>query len=176
MLPLVAGSERFQRLVRARTSEEEQSTQQAKKELETSEMLEHMSETECQRFYGLQGLAGEIRQNYKGFDSSSRMLLDELVQKLDFLLSFYLRMRCRCIATSATSPPGPASDPGADRHARPRGRQARTRAADQCRSSRSWRSGWSGTEGPENGSWEPDGDGGEVLQLLRDQSYAMRDP
>ena len=56
-------------------------------------MLRELPEAERQRYHGLETLSREIHENYKGLDSSSRMLLDELVQKLDFLLSFYLRMR-----------------------------------------------------------------------------------
>lgn len=93
ILPLVAWSERFQRLVRARLIEESREETQIKKQVEVSEMLRALPESERQGYRGLQTLAGEIHQNYKGLDSSSRMLLDELVEKLKFLMSFYLRMR-----------------------------------------------------------------------------------
>ncbi len=93
ILPLVAGSERFQRLVRARVSTEAQEEKQEKKQVETGEILRGLPEVERQRYRGLETLAAEIRRNYQGLDASSRMLLDELIQKLDFLLSFYLRMR-----------------------------------------------------------------------------------
>jgi len=55
--------------------------------------LRELPEDERQRYHGLDTLAREIRENYKGLDASSRVLLDELVQKLDFLMAFYLRMR-----------------------------------------------------------------------------------
>jgi len=93
VLPLVAWSERFQRLVRARQIEESREETQVRKLVEVSEMLRALPESERQGYRGLQTLAGEIRQNYKGLDSSSMMLLDDLVQKLDFLMAFYLRMR-----------------------------------------------------------------------------------
>jgi hypothetical protein len=93
ILPLVAGSDRFQRLVRARVSSEVQEEKQEKKAVETSEILKTLPDAERQRYRGLETLAAEIRRNYQGLDASSRMLLDELIQKLDFLLSFYLRMR-----------------------------------------------------------------------------------
>jgi hypothetical protein len=93
ILPLVAGSERFQRLVRARVSSEAQEEKKEKKEVETVELLRTLPEAERQRYRGLETLAAEIRRNYQGLGASSRMLLDELIQKLDFLLSFYLRMR-----------------------------------------------------------------------------------
>jgi hypothetical protein len=93
ILPLVAGSDRFQRLVRARVSSEAQEVKQEKKVVETTEILKTLPEAERQRYRGLETLAAEIRRNYQGLDESSRMLLEELIEKLDFLLSFYLRMR-----------------------------------------------------------------------------------
>ena len=181
VLPLVAGSGRFQRLVRARTTEEEQQTQQAKKELQTSEMLEHMSEAECQRFYGLQGLAGEIRQNYKGFDESSRMLLDELVQKLDFLLSFYLRMRFSLQRYqryfSTTDPERIQERIAMLDHEIGKGPErvkeikARTRQVLEKRLER-YQKALENRQLVEAQTETVE----EVLQLLRDQSYAMRDP
>ena len=93
VLPLVSGSGRFQRLVRARTSEEADEQDAARQRMESSEMLQYMPEAERARYRTLQALTNEIRQNYKGMDSSSQMLLEQLVEKLDFLLSFYLRMR-----------------------------------------------------------------------------------
>jgi hypothetical protein len=93
VLPLVAGNDRYQRLVKARIYEERDQQSRVAKQMETSEILQELPDRERVRFRGLEGMAREIRQNYKGLDSSSRMLLDELVQKLDFLLSFYLRMR-----------------------------------------------------------------------------------
>jgi hypothetical protein len=181
VLPLVAGSGRFQRLVRARTTEEEEQTQQKKKELLNSEMLEHMSEAECQRFYGLQGLAGEIRQNYQGFDESSRMLLDELVQKLDFLLSFYLRMRFslqRYQRYFSTTDPERIQEriamldheigkgPERVKEIKSRTRQVLEKRLERYQKALENRQLVEAqTETVE-----------EVLQLLRDQSYAMRDP
>ena len=93
VLPLVAGNGRYQRLVKARLYEERDQKTRAAKQMETSEILQELPDRERLKFRGLEGMAREIRENYKGLDSSSRMLLDELIQKLDFLLSFYLRMR-----------------------------------------------------------------------------------
>ncbi len=181
VLPLVAGNQRFQRLVRARTSEEEEETQQARQQVETSEMLKHLSEAECKRFNGLQGLAGEIRQNYKGFESSSQMLLDELVQKLDFLLSFYLRMRFslqryqqyfsttdaeRIQERIAMLDHEIAQGPERVREIKARTRQVlekRRERYDKALENRQLVEAQTETVV-------------EVLQLLRDQSYAMRDP
>ena len=84
---------RYQRLVRARQLEAHASEKQKRRDLEASEMLRALSESEQPRYHGLNTLSGEIRENYKGLDSSSQVLLDEVVQKLEFLLSFYLRMR-----------------------------------------------------------------------------------
>jgi hypothetical protein len=93
VLPLVAGSERFQRLVRARLMEFQRGQRQEKRDAEASEMVRALSEGERGRYRGLETLAAEIRHNYKGLDASSQALLDDLVQKLEFLLGFYLRMR-----------------------------------------------------------------------------------
>jgi hypothetical protein len=93
VLPLVAGNNRYQRLVKARLYEEREEKSQAAKNMETSEILRELEDRERVRYRGLEGMAREIRQNYKGLDSSSQVLLEELVKKLDFLLSFYLRMR-----------------------------------------------------------------------------------
>jgi len=93
LLPLVAGHPRFQRLVRARLLDEEQEQRHAQKQIEAVEMLRALDEAERGRYRGLEMLAAEIRRNYRGLDSSSQALLEELVRKLDFLLAFYLRMR-----------------------------------------------------------------------------------
>jgi hypothetical protein len=93
LLPLISGHERFQRLVRARLSAEEEKTREDQRRVESAEMLAAMPELERARYRGLGALANEIRQNYKGMNSTSQMLLEQLVDKLDFLLSFYLRMR-----------------------------------------------------------------------------------
>jgi hypothetical protein len=181
VLPLVAGSGRFQRLVRARTTEEEEQTQQKRKELQNSEMLDHMSEAECQRFYGLQGLAGEIRQNYKGFESSSQILLDELVEKLDFLLSFYLRMRFSLQRYqryfSTTDPERIQERMAMLDHEIGKGPErvkeikARTRQVLEKRLER-YQKALENRQLVEAQTETVE----EVLQLLRDQSYAMRDP
>jgi hypothetical protein len=93
VLPLVSGNERFQRLVRARLSEEAEQHRENRQRVESAEMLAAMPELERARYRALGALANEIRQNYKGMNSTSQMLLEQLVGKLDFLLSFYLRMR-----------------------------------------------------------------------------------
>jgi hypothetical protein len=87
VLPLM---ERFQRYQRARNREKER---EAKRAGEHLAMLQCLSEGERRRYEELAGLADEIRQNYTGLDPSSQMLLDEVVHKLHFLLAFYLRMR-----------------------------------------------------------------------------------
>src|SRR5438128_7879128 len=93
VLPLVSGNPRFQRLVRARVFQEKDVAAAERTQKEAGEMLRDLPNVEQQRYRALQGLASEIRQNYKALDSSSQMLVEELVRKLDFLLSFYLRMR-----------------------------------------------------------------------------------
>lgn len=93
VLPLLAGNPRFQNVVRAeRLSERKQETQ-ARQRVEATEMLRSLPEDERRRYQDLARVANEIRANYRGLDSTSQALLDELVRKLEFLLSFYLRMR-----------------------------------------------------------------------------------
>jgi hypothetical protein len=92
-LPLVSGSSRFQRLVRARQIEESARAREEKTQAQTTEMLRVLDDFERGRYRQLEGLAHEMRHNYRGLDSTSRVLVDELEGKLDFLLSFYLRMR-----------------------------------------------------------------------------------
>lgn len=93
VLPLVAGNARFQRLIRARVSSEEDSAKKERKQLEAAEMLRQLPAPEQHRYRALQTLSQEIRGNYRGLGESSQMLLDDLIRKLDFLLAFYLRMR-----------------------------------------------------------------------------------
>jgi hypothetical protein len=93
VLPLVASHPRFQRLVRARRMEIEQEERDAKKQIESAEMIRALDEPERARYRGLETLAAEIRRNYRGLDASSQALLEEVVRKLHFLLAFYLRMR-----------------------------------------------------------------------------------
>jgi hypothetical protein len=87
VLPMM---ERLQRYQRARNREKDR---EEKRRGERAAMLEALDEGERRRYEALEGLAAEIRQNYTGLDPSSQMLLDEVVRKLDFLLAFYLRMR-----------------------------------------------------------------------------------
>ena len=181
VLPLVAGSERYQRLVRARRNEEAQAQKQQKREVEASEMLRELPEAERQRYHGLETLSREIHENYKGLDSSSRMLLDELVQKLEFLLSFYLRMRysvTRYEGYLATTDPARIErrikDLDRETKEGPERIQqikARTKVVLLKRLERYKKA--------EENRQLVDAQTEtvlEVLQLLRDQSYSMRDP
>ena len=181
ILPLVAGSERFQRLIRARASEEAQEERQERKQVETIELLRSLPESERQRYRGLETLAAEIRRNYQGLDASSQMLLDELIQKLDFLLSFYLRMRhsvSRYEAYFSTTDPDRIQERIAMlEHEIARGPEriqpikAKTRAVLEKRLARY-------KKAHENKQLIDAQTETvlEVLQLLRDQSYSMRDP
>jgi hypothetical protein len=181
ILPLVAGSERYQRLVRARLLEEQAAEKERRRHLEASEMLRELPEAERQRYHGLDTLAREIRENYKGLDASSRILLDELVKKLDFLMAFYLRMRhslSRYDSYLATTDPARIERriQDLDREARegpPRIQQikARTKVVLLKRLERYKKA--------EENRQLVDAQTEtvlEVLQLLRDQSYSMRDP
>ena len=181
VLPLVSGSERFQRLVRARTSEEKDELDAARQRMEASEMLQYMPEVERSRYRGLQSLATEIRQNYKGMDESSQMLLEQLVEKLDFLINFYLRMRYSLTRYqnyfNSTDPERIQERIAMLEHEMRSGPErvqqikARTRAVLQKRLERY-------TKAVENRDLidAQTETVQEVLQLLRDQSYSMRDP
>jgi len=92
-LPTLAGNPRFQKVVQAQVLSERQEQRQLRKRLEASEMLRSLPDAERRRYNELLARAGEIRENYKGLNETSRALLDELVGKLDFLMAFYLRMR-----------------------------------------------------------------------------------
>jgi hypothetical protein len=181
ILPLVAGSERFQRLVRARASDEAHEEKQERKQVETFEILKTLPDAERQRYRGLESLAAEIRHNYQGLDASSRMLLDELIQKLDFLLAFYLRMRSsvsRYEAYFSTTDPDRIEERIAMLdHEIERGPQriqpikAKTKAVLEKRLVRYKKA----LENKQLIDAQTE-TVLEVLQLLRDQSYSIRDP
>jgi hypothetical protein len=175
MLPLM---ERFQRYHRARNRDKEK---EAKRRGERAAMMEALTEGELRRYEELEGLAEEIRENYGGLDSSSRMLLDEVVRKLDFLLAFYLRMRS---SVARYEEYFESTDPRRihERIARldqeigrspERVRQvkARTRAVLGKRLERYQKA----LENKQLVDAQTE-TVQEVLHLLRDQSYSMRDP
>ncbi|HEY2945075.1 MAG TPA: hypothetical protein VGN09_21760 [Vicinamibacteria bacterium] len=181
VLPLVSGNQRFQRLVRARVSQEEDQAAAQRTQKESWEMLKDLPNPEQQRYRALQGLASEIRQNYKALDSSSQMLVEELVRKLDFLLSFYLRMRyslMRYHAYFSTTDPERIQERMAmlehEMTAGPERIQqikARTRLVLEKRLER-YHKALENRQLVEAQTETVE----EVLQLLRDQSYSMRDP
>ena len=181
VLPLVAGNGRFQRLIRARLSQDKVEEQQEKVQIEATEMLRQLSDYERGRYRQLQGLAQEIRHNYNALGSSSQMLLSELSTKLDFLLSFYLRMRsslCRYDRYFATTSAEQIQERLAmlDHElatAPPRVQQvkARTKSVLEKRLQRFSKALENKTLIDAQTETVQ-----EVLQLLRDQSYSMRDP
>jgi len=181
VLPLVSGNPRFQRLVRARVSQEEDQAVAQRTQKEAGEMLKDLPNPEQQRYRALQGLAAEIRQNYRALDSSSQMLVEELVRKLDFLLSFYLRMRyslMRYHAYFSTTDPERIQERIAmlehEMTAGPERIQqikARTRSVLEKRLER-YQKALENRQLVEAQTETVE----EVLQLLRDQSYSMRDP
>ena len=79
--------------MRARELEGEQSARVQAKQAQLVDVLRQLPDAERLRYRALETLTQEIRQNYRSLDVSSQALLDELVSKLDFLLAFYLRMR-----------------------------------------------------------------------------------
>jgi hypothetical protein len=181
VLPLVSGNGRFQRLVRARLAEESREQKEQKRQVETSEMLRALSPQEFQRYRALELMAGEIRRNYKALDTTSQVLLDELVGKLDFLLGFYLRMRysmSRYDDYFATTDPERLQERVAmlDHELatgpeRVRQIKAKTRAVLVKRLER-YHKAQENRQLIEAQTETVQ----EVLQLLRDQSYSMRDP
>jgi hypothetical protein len=181
VLPLVSGSGRFQRLVRARTSEEADEQDAARQRMESSEMLQFMPEPERARYRTLQALTNEIRQNYKGMDSSSQMLLEQLVEKLDFLLNFYLRMRYSLTRYhnyfNSTDPERMQERIVMLDHEMKAGPErvqqikARTRSVLEKRLDR-YKKALENRDLIDAQTETVQ----EVLQLLRDQSYSMRDP
>jgi len=181
VLPLVSGNQRFQRLVRARVSQEEDQETAQRTQKEAWELLQCLTNPEQQRYRALQGLASEIRQNYKALDSTSQMLVEELVRKLDFLLSFYLRMRyslMRYQAYFSTTDPERIQERIAMlEHEMSSGPEriqqikARTRSVLEKRLER-YQKALENRQLVEAQTETVE----EVLQLLRDQSYSMRDP
>ena len=181
VLPLVSANARFQRLVRARVSQDEDQAVAQRTQKEAWEMLKDLPGPEQQRYRALQGLASEIRQNYKALDSSSQMLVEELVRKLDFLLAFYLRMRyslMRYHAYFSTTDPERIQERMAmlehEMTAGPERVQqikARTRIVLEKRLER-YQKALENRQLVEAQTETVE----EVLQLLRDQSYSMRDP
>jgi hypothetical protein len=93
VLPMLAGNPRFQNVVKAEHITEVRAEEQGKKLVEASEMLRALPDGERRKYQEMMRLSGEIRQNYHALDESSQTLLEELVAKLDSLMSFYLRMR-----------------------------------------------------------------------------------
>ena len=173
MLPFM---ERYQRYRRAKQLEEEK---RKRKEVESAEMLRALNPSERQRYHALEVLAGEIRENYRALDPSSRILLEELSSKLDFLLLFYMRMRyslARYDAYFATTDPKRLEERIAaiDREKDSERVQAvkeRTKAVLLKRLER-YKKALENRELVDAQTETVQ----EVLQLLRDQSFSMRDP
>jgi hypothetical protein len=181
VLPLVSGNQRFQRLVRARASQDEDLAAAQRTQKEAGDLLQHLSSPEQQRYRALQGLASEIRENYKALNSSSQLLVEELVRKLEFLLSFYLRMRYSLMryqayfsTTDAERMQERMSMLEHEMAAGPERIQqikARTRLVLEKRLER-YQKALENRQLVEAQTETVE----EVLQLLRDQSYSMRDP
>jgi hypothetical protein len=180
-LPLVSGNGRFQRLVKARESDEKSQAQEQRAQLEASEMLRFLADSERVRYRQLEHQAQEIRNNYAGLDATSRMLVDELEGKLGFLLSFYLRMRhslSRYDRYFSTTDPERMQERMAmldheiaDGAPRVKEVKTRTRQVLEKRMER-YRKALENKQLIDAQTETVQ----EVLQLLRDQSYSMRDP
>jgi hypothetical protein len=174
-LPLL---ERYQRYMRAREIEKERAE---RKLTEAADMLQAMPEVERQHYRELQSVAAEIRRNYQTMTSTSQVLLSQLSDKLEVLLSSYLRMRyslSRYGAYFRTTSAERIQErmamlenemaKGPDRVQQVK---ARTRAVLGKRLERFQKA----VENRELISAQTETIQ-EVLQLLRDQSYSMRDP
>jgi uncharacterized protein (UPF0305 family) len=174
-LPLM---ERWERLKRAQALETEK---QQRKQNEVGDMMRALTPSERQRYHALETLTQEIRQNYKVLDPSSRILLEELAGKLDFLLNFYLRMRYSLVRYEsyfATTDPQRIEERIAalEREIakgpeRVQAIKARTRRVLQKRLER-YKKALENRHIVDAQTETVQ----EVLQLLRDQSFSMRDP
>jgi hypothetical protein len=170
-----------ERWARYRRAQERDQAEKQRRLTENSEMLHSLTHDERQRYRTLEVLAGEIRSNYKGLDSSSQVLLDDLVRKLEFLLSFYLRMRyslMRYVSYFATTDPdeiryriGELEKEMGSGPERVRAIKARTKAVLQKRLDR-----WGKAKENKDMIEAQTETVQEVLRLLRDQSYSIRDP
>jgi len=174
-LPLL---ERYHRYQRAKAIEAERAK---RKTTEVSDMLLAMPEVERQHYRELQSLAAEIRRNYESMTSTSQVLLSQLSDKLDVLLSFYLRMRHSLSRYGAyfrtTSAERIQERMAMLEHEMAKGPErvqqvkARTRAVLAKRLERYHKA----LENRELIAAQTETIQ-EVLHLLRDQSYSMRDP
>jgi hypothetical protein len=181
VLPLVAGSERYQRAIKAKMMEDERQQKQANRRLEASEMLRALSDQERHRYRGLETLAAEIRENYQSLDASSQSLLDEVVGKLDFLISFYLRMRYSVARYEAYFQ---TTDPERIRHRLTSLEREMSQGPERVRAIKSktanvLKKRLDRYEKALENRQLVDAQTEtvlEVLQLLRDQSFSMRDP
>ncbi len=181
VLPLVAGSERYQRAIKAKLMEDEKQQKQASRRLESSEMLRALSDQERHRYRGLETLAAEIRENYQSLDASSQSLLDEVVSKLDFLISFYLRMRYSVARYEAYFQ---TTDPERIRHRLTSLEREMSQGPERVRAIKGktanvLRKRMERYEKALENRQLVDAQTEtvlEVLQLLRDQSFSMRDP
>ena len=177
-LTLLPFAERWARYRRAINRDQEE---KQRKETEVADMLRSLTHDERERYRRLEALAGEIRANYRGLGSSSRVLLDELVRKLDFLLSFYMRMRYSLMRYdgyfSTTDPDeiryriGELEREMGSGPERVRAIKARTCAVLKKRLDRFAKA----LENKQLVEAQTE-TVQEVLRLLRDQSYSIRDP
>lgn len=174
-LPLL---ERYHRYQRAREIEKERAQRKA---VEVHDMLVSMPEVERQHYRELQSVAAEIRKNYQTMTTTSQVLLAQLSEKLEVLLASYLRMR-HSLARYAAYFRTTSEDRIRERMAmleremasgpeRVQQVKARTHAVLSKRLDRFAKA----VENRDliNAQTETIQ---EVLHLLRDQSYSMRDP
>ncbi len=181
VLPLVASSPRFQRLVRTRLVQDEMDRAEAAKEDETGALLAKLPASERARYAELQLVSRDIRENYQRLHECSQPVLAELVAKMDYLLAFWIRTRGALVRYAAYLASTDADEIRArvaelDREiaqapARVQPVKAKTRAVLVQRLERHGRA----EENRQLVEAQTE-TVVEVLQLLRDQSFAMNDP
>ena len=181
LLPIISGSGLYQRAIRARHAHELAARMQSRRQAEVSESLQYLPDGERARFRTLQQMAADIKENYAGLDENSRGLAEELVGKLDFLLSFYLRMRASVMRYRQyfqTTDPGKMTRRIGDLEReiaqapeRVKAVKERTRLVLQKRLERYQKA----NENQQLIEAQTE-TVVEVLQLLRDQSFSMTDP
>ena len=174
-LPLL---ERYHRYQRAKEIEAERARRKA---TEVHDMLLSMPEVERQHYRELQSVAAEIRRNYQSMTQTSQVLLAQMSEKLEVLLASYLRMRHSLVRYAAyfrtTTEDRIRERMAMLEHEMQKGPErvqqvkARTHAVLAKRLERFHKAVENrDLIGAQTETIQ------EVLHLLRDQSYSMRDP
>jgi hypothetical protein len=84
----VPGNPRYQRLVRAQKNREESVDLQK----QNQQLITQLGQEEQRKYMFVSRICQVIKENYKKYDQSSQIFLDQLAEKLDALLIRYLKM------------------------------------------------------------------------------------